>query len=110
MPKPRKKRRVNKKKFAASLQPCTFYDKSRRITIKGTTDGPIQKTDQCWVPAKVAAMLFDCSHQTIRLLHIDGKVKAVQYPNTTMLFWLPDVAFYAIDDDDRFCMDLDHHD
>lgn len=97
-----------KKRFAAQLQPDTYSDKTNRVTVKGDTDGPIKKTDKCWVPIPIAAILFKCSQQTIRLLHVDGKVKGLKYPRTGTLVWLPDILFYEVDEDDYFMEDLTH--
>lgn len=98
--------RPSKRRFANHFLSIKYRDKDKNaVTITPEGEKPIKKTDQMWVPFKVAAYLFNCSHQTIRLMWADGNVRAVQYPNTCMMVWLPDVQFFEIDDDDRYLME-----
>ena len=94
------------RRFSTFLHPLLYNKRNRRaVILKGSKNGPIKKTDDCWVPINVAAALFECSTQTIRILWGDGKVRSVKYPNCSLLVYLPDVLFFEFDEDDQKILD-----
>jgi hypothetical protein len=101
-----RKTRKPTRRFCTTIHPLLYNKRNRQaITISGDIDGPIKKTDEMWVPVAVAALLFECSHQTIRILWSDGKIRSVKYPSVPLLVYLPDILFYEWDEDDQARMD-----